>query len=100
MEVHDIPHLVVEVISLYSAHADQVEMRDLYHKAGIPEYWLVNAREEEIDFPILAHRRRGFVSVTPKDGWHKSRIFGCSFRLERRRNRLGRWQYKLHVKTP
>jgi hypothetical protein len=31
-------------------------------------------------------------------GWHKSRVFPASFRLERRRNRADRWKYRLQVK--
>jgi hypothetical protein len=40
------------------------------------------------------------VAVKPRNGWHKSQVFGCSFRLTRRRNRLGRWQYALEVQQP
>jgi Uma2 family endonuclease len=98
MEVHGRPDWVLEIISRSSIAKDTKELAELYHQAGIPEYWLINAMEDEISFQILMRRRFGYEPVRPQGGWHKSRVFGRSFRLERRRNRLGRWQYKLHVR--
>jgi Uma2 family endonuclease len=100
MEVHGRPDWVMEVISRYSTAKDTKELAELYHRAGIPEYWLINAQEDEISFQILMRRRSGYVAVQPRGGWQKSRVFGRSFRLERWRNRLGRWDYDLRVRPP
>jgi Uma2 family endonuclease len=98
MEVHGRPDWVLEVVSQTSVEKDTEQMRDLYYRAGIPEYWLIDARGEEIDFQLLVHRRSGYVAVPPQDGWYPSRVFGRSFRLGRRRNRAGRWNYQLLVR--
>jgi Uma2 family endonuclease len=97
MEVNGRPDWVLEVVSQTSVEKDTKQMRDLYHRAGIPEYWLIDARGEEIDFQILLNRRSGYVPMVSEAGWYKSKVFGRAFRLERRRNRMGRWNYQLLV---
>ncbi len=96
-ELEGTPDWVMEVVSQWSVQKDTRKLRAAYHRARIPEYWLIDARGDEIDFQILVWRKSGYVAVAPRDGWYPSRVFGRSFRLERRRNRMGRWQYKLHV---
>lgn len=96
-ELEGTPDWVMEIVSQWSVQKDTRKLRAAYHRARIPEYWLIDARGEEIDFQILVHRKAGYVAVAPRDGWYPSRVFGRSFRLERRRNRMGRWQYKLQV---
>ncbi|HJT78341.1 MAG TPA: Uma2 family endonuclease [Gemmataceae bacterium] len=98
MQLEGTPDWVLEVVSKWSVQKDYRVLRQRYHRAGIPEYWLVDARGEEIVFQILTWRRNGYVAVRPRDGWYKSRVFPASFRLERQRNRVGRWKYELRVK--
>jgi hypothetical protein len=69
-----------------------------YHRARIPEYWLIDARGAEIDFKLLWWRRTGYVAVVPRDGWLRSRILRHEFKLERVRHRLGLWRYTLHAR--
>jgi Uma2 family endonuclease len=97
IELTGAPDWVLEVVSRYSVREDTVRLRELYYRAGIPEYWLINALGADILFQILTRRRGGYGVVRPLDGWHKSRVFPGSFRLERERNRVGRWQYQLQV---
>ena len=97
MELRGSPDWVLEVVSRYSVRDDTVQMRSLYHRAGIPEYWLIDARGADILFQILVRRRTGYAAVRPRGGWHTSRVFPASFRLERQRNRVGRWKYQLLV---
>jgi Uma2 family endonuclease len=98
-EIHGTPDWVLEIVSRSSFHKDTVVLRRNYFRAGIPEYWLIDAMDdEEITFQILTRGRRGYVAVHPRGGWLKSPVFGRSFRLERRRNRAGRWNYQLQVK--
>jgi Uma2 family endonuclease len=98
LELQGTPDWVLEVVSRSSVKKDTHDLRGTYHRAGIGEYWLIDAQEEDIVFQILVRRRTRYVAVTARDGWYPSPVFGRSFRLERRRNRAGRWQYKLHVK--
>ena len=71
---------------------------DAYHRAGIPEYWIINARFDEVSFQILRRQRARYVVIKSSDGWHRSTVFHRSFQLQRRKNRLGRWAYTLEAK--
>jgi Uma2 family endonuclease len=57
-------------------------------RAGVPEYWLIDARGDEIDFPVLHRRKTGYAAVPQRDGWQKSKVFGRWFRLTRQKDDL------------
>jgi Uma2 family endonuclease len=97
-DIEGAPDWVLEVVSDSSVRDDTVELRREYHRAGIREYWLIDARGEEIVFQVLQHRRTGYVAARHRGGWVHSKVFGRRFRLERRRDRMGFWQYVLRVK--
>jgi Uma2 family endonuclease len=96
-EIEGTPDWIMEVVSDSSVAKDTQRLREAYHLAGIPEYWLIDARGEQISFQILHWRKRGYVAAPVRDGWQRSRVFGRSFRLERQRDALGLWEYTLHV---
>jgi Uma2 family endonuclease len=98
-EIEGAPDWVLEVISDSSVQKDTARLREAYHQAGIPEYWLVDARGEEIHFHILNHRRNGYAAAPIRDGWQRSRVFGRSFRLDRQHDAFGLWEYTLHVQS-
>ncbi len=98
LEVRGRPDWILEVVSLSSIHKDTVVLREIYHRVGIPEYWLIDALPDTIDFQILVHRRKDYKVVQPQDGWYFSPVFGRSFRLERSRDPMGEWWYDLRVK--
>ncbi|HQR08764.1 MAG TPA: Uma2 family endonuclease [Gemmatales bacterium] len=75
------PDIVVEVISRSSAKKDLIELRSLYHQAGIREYWLVDSRQDEPELVILEWTKRGYRSVPSQSGCVKSKVIGGSFRL-------------------
>jgi Uma2 family endonuclease len=97
-EIEGTPDWVLEVLSDSSVEKDTEKLRGAYHRAGIPEYWLVDARGEEVVFQILHWRKTGYAAARVRDGWQHSRVFGRSFRLERQRDDLGLWEYTLHVR--
>jgi Uma2 family endonuclease len=99
IEIIGTPDWVLEVVSRSSVGKDTELLREAYHKAEVPEYWLVDARFDEVSFQILRRRRDRYVAVAPRGGWYRSPVFAHSFRLKRRRNRMGRWTYTLEV-TP
>jgi Uma2 family endonuclease len=99
VEVQGSADWALEVVSDSSVTRDLREMRRVYHRAGIREYWLIDARGKEIVFQILYHTRTGYVAAPRKDGWQKSKVFGCSFRLVRHRGRMEMWRYRLLTKT-
>ena len=97
-ELEGTPDWVLEVVSDSSVDKDTERLRRAYHAAGIPEYWLVDARGEEVVFQILLRRKAGYVAAPVKDGWQRSRVFGRSFRLGRSQGRRGLWEYTLEVR--
>lgn len=95
VEVDGAPDMVLEVVSAYSVRKDTKILRNLYWQAGIPEYWLVDARKSTVQFDILRWTERGYSSTRRKQGWLKSKVFSRSFRLESKPDRLGNPQYFL-----
>jgi Uma2 family endonuclease len=99
IEIEGTPDIVIEVVSQSSVVKDTVKLRRDYHVAGIPEYWLVDARGEQVRFQILLYRKAGYIEQALPGGWQRSRVFGRSFRLRRRRDELGLWEYFLRDKV-
>lgn len=98
VEVEGSPDMVLEIISTSSLHKDNVVLREAYWEAGIPEYWLVDARRPEIRFDILRHTSRGYVAVRKQAGWLRSQVFGKSFRLTRANDPQGNPEFTLAVR--
>lgn len=92
------PDWVLEILSDSSVAKDTKQLREAYHRARIPEYWIIDARGPDISFQILTWRPAGYVAVVAKDGWLASKVFGHSFRMTRKRNRAGHWTYTLSVR--
>lgn len=99
-EIEGTPDWVLEVISDSSVEKDTDRLREAYHRAGIPEYWLIDARGDAIDFQILYHDDSGYTAAPRRGDWQHSRIFDRTFRLDRQRDALGLWEYTLHVRKP
>ena len=91
MELIGAPDLVVEILGDSSVRKDDVLLRAAYARAGITEYGIIDARSDEIRFDILVLREGIYRKA------RKSRAFGRRFRLGRRRNRIGRWEYVLNA---
>ena len=99
VELEGSPDWVCEVVSDSSVRKDTVRLRKAYHRAGIREYWLIDARGDEIDFQILWHEAADYVAAPARrGGWQESRVFKRLFRLRRERGRLDRWKYTLQIK--
>jgi Uma2 family endonuclease len=100
VEIEGSPDWLLEIVSDGSVKKDMYELRAAYHKAGVREYWIIDARGDEIDFQILHWRKTGYASAPRKAGWQRSRVFGRSFKLTRSRDRRDGWRYVLAVKEP
>jgi Uma2 family endonuclease len=98
LEVLGTPDMVLEVISPTSVKKDTVVLRDLYDQASIPEYWLVDARKNPVEFDILRHTARGYIATRKQSGWLKSRVFDKSFRLTQEVDPLGKPAYNLEMR--
>ncbi len=97
-ELQGTPDWVLEVVSDSSVQKDTDKLRHAYHVAGIPEYWLVDARGEEIDFRILLWRKNGYVAAPVKGGWQRSKVFRRDFRFTRRKDEFDLWEYTLELR--
>jgi len=90
------PDWVLEVVSDSSVTKDNRVMRLKYHIAEIPEYWIIDARGDKIEFQLLRYTPDAYVPVEPDaDGWRESSVFAHRFRLTRDHDQLGDWQYTL-----
>jgi Uma2 family endonuclease len=95
VEIEGTPDLVVEVVSDSSVRKDNHLLREAYLRAGIAEYWLVDARGDSILFQILQNQGKTFHSIA---GWGQpqaSAVLGGRWTLSRTRNRAGGYRYRL-----
>lgn len=96
VEVEGAPDLVVEIVSDRSVTKDTVRLPAAYWQAGIPEYWLMDARGEVLVFHIYRHGSSRYEPASiHAEGFQHSTVFDRSFRLSRRRDRRGGWAFDL-----
>lgn len=90
VELVGTPDMVLEVLSTSSVEKDSTILLELYWRAGIPEYWLADARRGEARLDIYRAGPNAYSAVKKlADGWTKSATFGKAFRLARSWNRAG-----------
>jgi Uma2 family endonuclease len=99
LELFGSPDWVMEIVSKSSVRKDTKVLRELYYRAGIGEYWLIDPRGDELRFEILVAGKQGYVAAESKKGWQRSRVFGRFFRLRRRRGRMNLWEYTWEMKS-
>jgi Uma2 family endonuclease len=99
VELEGAPDMVLEVVSDGSVEKDTVLLRQAYAEAGIREYWLVDARRDQLRFDILRLSERGYVTVRKRAGWVRSEVFGRWFRLTEQAGSDGFPQFTLEVQT-
>ena len=96
VELEGAPDLVVEIVSDSSVKKDTLRLPKAYYQAGISEFWLVDARGVELVFQIHQRGDSGYDRVaSDQDGFQHSSVLDCWFRLDRRRNKFGRWTFDL-----
>jgi len=98
VEIVGTPDMVLEVVSDSSVKKDTVILFEGYFVAGIPEYWLVDARRSGLSFTIHARGERGYVAADDEGGWQRSKVFGKSFRLTRDVSARGNPEFTLEVR--
>ena len=98
VELEGSPDMVLEVVSDSSVKKDYELLREAYWKAGIREYWLVDARGGRLEFQILKHTRRGYSPTRKVGGWLKSAVFDQAFQLVATENPFGQADYELKVR--
>jgi len=99
VEIEGGPDLVVEIVSDSSVKKDTIRLPKAYFRAGVREYWLIDARGEELSFQLLRRGSEAF-EPTPADaeGYCRSEVLGARYRLDRSRHKRGHWVYQLRLK--
>ena len=98
IELEGTPDMVLEIVSRSTVRKENVRLRDLYWRAGIPEYWLVDARGETGHFDILRHSPAGYVATASEDGWLPSAVLGHAFQLTQQMDPLGHSLYTVAMR--
>jgi Uma2 family endonuclease len=98
VELEGTPDLVLEIVSDASVKKDTLTLVDQYWEAGIPEYWLIDARAEVIRFDILRHTSKGYAPARKQASFAKSLVLGKSFRLTRGVDEAGNPDFSLEVR--
>ena len=96
VELEGPPDLIVEIVSDGSVEKDTRRLPEAYFKAGVPEFWLADARGQQLLFQI--HRRGDSVYEAvdvDSEGFQRSAVFACGFRLDGRRDTQGNWSFDL-----
>lgn len=99
VEVEGSPEMVLEVVSNSSEGRDRFILPPLYWRAGIPEFWRIDARGAEVRFEILRREATGYVPVNEPDGWWRSAVFGCSFKLTQQPDARGQPVFTLEHRS-
>lgn len=96
VELVGTPDVVVEIVSDSSVRKDRQLLYEAYRRAGVPEYWLIDARSEiEVQIHRLVDGR--YEPAAPNGEPQDSGVLSRSFQLVRGRNRAGRYKYSLVV---
>jgi Uma2 family endonuclease len=98
MELEGTADMVLEIISQTSKRKDDTVLRELYWRAGVTEYWLVDALRDPARFDILVHSPTGYVPTPINDGWVMSNVLGREFRLVKGVDPLGHPQFAVEVR--
>jgi Uma2 family endonuclease len=98
VELEGSPDIVIEVVSDSSVEKDAKTLPKLYFRAGVLEYWLIDARREPLSFQIFQRGQSKFKSAPQHDGWLTSNVFGLEFRLVCRRDPLGQPEFVLELR--
>lgn len=100
VELEGAPDLVVEIVSDRSVIKDTQRLPQAYFRAGVREFWLADARSEQLLFLIHQPGPSGFQAVEcDLQGFQPSAVFGRGFRLDGSRDAQGNWAFDLHQKA-
>ncbi|MDZ4818513.1 MAG: Uma2 family endonuclease [Planctomycetota bacterium] len=100
VEIEGAPDLIVEIVSDSSVEKDTHRLPPLYFQAGVLEWWLIDARSEQLRFTIHRRGSDGFaVTKSDADGFQRSEVLDCWYRLDRDRDALGWPRFVLSEKS-
>jgi Uma2 family endonuclease len=98
-QVRGSPEILIEIVSRSSEVKDTEWCMSAYFDAGIAEYWVIDAREEDdIRFDIFKRAKKEYTATRKQGGWVKSGVLGKSFRLTRTEDQGGKPEFTLEVR--
>jgi Uma2 family endonuclease len=97
VEFEGTPDMVLEVVSDTSVEKDMVRLPPLYERAGIQEFWRIDAQGKLV-FELFRLTPGGYVSAQLPDGWLHSDVFGRDFHLAQGIDPTGQPQFTLEVR--
>lgn len=94
------PDMVLEVVGESSRRKDLIEHVTDYGLAGVREYWIADARGEEVVLRVLVLGPDGSYDVAPadEDGWVRSPLWQRSFRVRRLPERAGLVDFDVEIR--
>jgi Uma2 family endonuclease len=93
------PEILIEVVSESSEAKDTEWTMSAYFDAGVMEYWVIDARDEDdARFDIYKRGKKEFVATRKPGGWVKSAVLGKSFRLVQSEDGGGKPEFTLEVR--
>ena len=96
IEIQGGPDLVIEIVSPSSVAKDTRRLPPAYFAAGVREYWLIDARGEDLQFQIFRRGESGFVeNDVDAEGFQDSDVLDRRYRLTRERGRRDEWRFVL-----
>jgi Uma2 family endonuclease len=96
VELEGAADLIVEIVSDSSVVKDTRRLPEAYFRAGVPEFWLVDARKKELLFSIHIRGASGFEAVAADaEGFQHSTVLDCRYRLDGARDERGFWTFDL-----
>ncbi len=98
-EVVGVPDVAVEIVSPSSEVKDAEWLTSAYHNAGIPEYWVVDARGPGgVRFDIHVWGETEYAAADKTDGWVRSPKLGQDFRLVQSADEAGNPEFTLEAR--
>ncbi len=97
VEVEGTPDMILEVVSDTSEQKDTTILKAKCAKAGVSEYWLVDARGPEARFEIWTLSEGAYVSNPTADVWQVSAVFRRAFQLRCEKDMLNNPRWNLLV---
>ena len=73
--IFGVPDLLIEIISPSSLKMDRFTKAEIYEKAGVTEYWLVDTNNESVEIYENVNNRFKIFSVIAVSGSLSSKIF-------------------------
>jgi Uma2 family endonuclease len=99
VEIEGAPDLVAEIVSDSSVIKDTQRLPEAYFEAGVKEFWLVDARGDELIFRLQRRGANSFLAAPiDDDGYQFSQVLDAWYQLERHEDSQGFWRYRLRMK--